>query len=231
MRRSEEDDEGWLTTFGDLVTLLLTFFAMIFAISSFGGKEDVKEAMESIAESLGADREQKEVSKANVILGKLEKSVEFTEEEREKLFAILKTLLEAKKEGAGIEIKVTDIGLVVKAKNPVLFNIGKAKLKEGAYPILNTIAEIYKAKQCEFSVYGHTCDLPIHTSEFPTNWELSTTRALSVVHYFQGIEIAGDKLSGAGCADLYPVAPNTDEANRKLNRRVEIFIDFGSKEL
>ncbi len=231
MRKSEEDEEGWLTSFGDIITLLLTFFVMIFAMSSFGGKEDVKEALESVAKSLGAEQKQKEVSKADVVLGKLDESVELTPEEYEMLLEIIETLMAVKGEFKGIEIKVTDLGLVVKAKNPILFDIGKTKLKKRAHPILNTIAEIYKAKQCEFSVYGHTCDLPIRSSRFPSNWELSGARALSVVHYFQNIEIPGDKLSGVGCAYLYPVAPNTSEDNRKLNRRVEIFIDFGSKEL
>jgi chemotaxis protein MotB len=74
-------------------------------------------------------------------------------------------------------------------------------------------------------VEGHTCDLPIQSGQYPSNWELSTARAAAVVRYL--IEDAGispDRLSASGYADSKPLAPNTCESNRAINRRVDIII-------
>lgn len=229
MKKIGEEQEPWMLTFGDITTLLLCFFVMIFASSSFRG-EIFKEYTKSITESLKTAWKEKP-KKEELIMKKLERSVDFTLEERSALVEAIHSIMELKDRMGGINVEVTDLGLVVKAESPILFKIAKADLREEAIPLLEGIIKIYNAKNCDISVYGHTCDLPIHTEEFQSNWELSCARALSVVKFFIKNNIKGENLSATGCADQYPVAPNTNEENRKLNRRVEIFLDFRTKKL
>ncbi len=230
-QRGDEGADDWMATYGDMVTLLLTFFLMLFSISTFAGAKGTRAALKEIAGSFDFPVTWKKEMKEEAIVGKLEESADFTQDERNELLDIIDKLLKVKDRYKDIEVKVTDLGLVVTAKSPIFFDIGRADLKPASHTLLDIITEIYQVKECELSVYGYTCDLPIHTRQFPSNKELSCARALSVVKYFQNIGIEGRRLSATGCADTYPVAENTCEANRKLNRRVEIYIDFGSKKI
>jgi len=107
----------------------------------------------------------------------------------------------------------------------VLFDIGRAELRPRAKHILSKVGAIVRNMPNEIAVEGHTCDLPIRTQQFPSNWELSTARATTVVRFLiDHAGIAPRRVSASGYADSRPLAPNDSEARRVSNRRVDIVI-------
>ncbi len=126
-----------------------------------------------------------------------------------------------------IKLQMMEKGLVITVVGDLLFDSGKAKIRSEAFPLLNKVSTILKDNMSQFNVgiEGHTDNTPIKHSGWKTNWELSTSRALSVLHYLvkdQGI--APERLSAIGYGEYRPVASNETKDGRKQNRRVEIVI-------
>jgi len=130
----------------------------------------------------------------------------------------------------GLEVEETSEGLKLRISDALLFERGKAELKPAARSVLDLVAGAIRARPGKVLVVGHTCDLPISTREFPSNWELSITRAINVIHYLESVGIPPDSLYAFGLADESPIVPNDSEVNRRKNRRVEIFVSYGMKE-
>jgi chemotaxis protein MotB len=107
----------------------------------------------------------------------------------------------------------------------VLFDSGHATLKTQSHPILGRIANLLRVSGgAPIQVEGYTDNVPIRSSQFPTNWELSTARATSVVRFLIGDDVAKQRLSAAGYADLHPAGSNGSPGGRSRNRRVEIVL-------
>ncbi|MHB1568066.1 MAG: OmpA/MotB family protein, partial [Solirubrobacteraceae bacterium] len=118
-------------------------------------------------------------------------------------------------------------GLVVQVlTDKLLFSSGQATLEPPGLPLLIEIAHLLNVDQRHpITVEGFTDNQPIHTAQFPSNWELSTDRATTVVRFLIAHGIAEPRLSAAGYADLHPVASNATAAGRARNRRVDIVLD------
>ncbi len=126
-----------------------------------------------------------------------------------------------------IKLQMMEKGLVITVVGDLLFDSGKSKIRTEAYPLLNKVSEVLKDNMSQFNVgiEGHTDNVPIKHSGWKSNWELSTSRALSVLHYLvkdQGI--APERLSAIGYGEYRPVDSNETAVGRKQNRRVEIVI-------
>jgi len=118
-------------------------------------------------------------------------------------------------------------GLVITFVADVLFDSGKAAIRSEAYPSLDKVAVVLKENVPELNVgiEGHTDNEPIRFSGWKSNWELSTSRALSVLHYLVNKKgIAPQRLSAIGYGEYRPVASNDTKEDRRLNRRVEVVI-------
>jgi len=122
----------------------------------------------------------------------------------------------------------------LEVSSAAFFDSGSAVLSNSGKSILRDVAANLKSdkfKDYRITVEGHTDDSPIHTAQFPSNWELSTARAAAVVHFFLDQGISAEKLRAAGYADTFPKAPNRDangnpiSANRAQNRRVVIKLE------
>jgi chemotaxis protein MotB len=125
-----------------------------------------------------------------------------------------------------IETTVARRGLAIRLlTDKVLFDTGQATLKPQSHSVLGRIAALLHARfQGPIQVEGYTDNVPIHSGQFPSNWELSTARATSVVRYLIGQGVVDQNLSAAGYADLHPVAANGTDLGRSRNRRVEIVL-------
>lgn len=122
-----------------------------------------------------------------------------------------------------VNVKITGKGLVLTLSDTVLFELGKADISKNAIVLLNKIGRIISKTPCDVRIEGHTDDFPIHNEKYPSNWELSTTRAVNVLRYFiEKANVSAQKLSAVGFGEYHPVAPNNFSANRAKNRRVEI---------
>ncbi len=125
-----------------------------------------------------------------------------------------------------IRLEMAEKGLVITFVAEVLFNSGKAKLRDESLPILDKVINILKDKAPSNSIgiEGHTDNEPIKYSRWKTNWELSAQRALSVLYYFEQSGIDSKRLSALGYGEYQPVASNDTSEGRQTNRRVEIVI-------
>jgi chemotaxis protein MotB len=120
-------------------------------------------------------------------------------------------------------IQKTEAGFKAVIPNPVLFASGDATLSEAIYPILDGIITIVRRNDLAIQVEGHTDNLPIETARFPSNWELSTMRAINILRYMQsGGGIPSNRLVAIGFAEYRPVADNDSPEGRGKNRRIEI---------
>ena len=156
-------------------------------------------------------------------------------EEREKAIAHMKNTYESlvgelKQEIKEGEIQITQLKdkLTVNMVDKVLFDSGSAAIKPKGQKVLDRVAEILKTvTDRQIKVEGHTDNVPISSAlaeRFPTNWELSTARATTVVRYLQGRGINASLLSAEGFSEYRPVAPNDTPENKSKNRRIEIVL-------
>lgn len=127
-----------------------------------------------------------------------------------------------------IKVRSSDTWLEIEIKDSVLFASGSARLQTEAIPVLEELAKIFSKLSNAIAVEGFTDDLPIGTDEFPTNWELSTARAASVVHLFTARGIEPARLSAVGYGEFQPIADNRTPEGRAANRRVVLVVSSSS---
>jgi len=126
-----------------------------------------------------------------------------------------------------VKLQMMDKGLVISFVADVIFDSGKAKIKTEAYPVLDKVARVLteNVPQLNVGIEGHTDNVPVKLSKWKSNWELSSARSLSVLHYLVDKKgISPDRLSAIGYGEYHPVASNDTRVGRQANRRVEIVI-------
>lgn len=126
-----------------------------------------------------------------------------------------------------VQVQMADKGLVITFVSEVLFNSGEADLRKESFEKLNKVASVLKTTVSDLNIgiEGHTDNVPIKHSGWKSNWELSTARALSVLHYLADKQdINPKRLSATGYGEFQPLASNASKEGRERNRRVEIVI-------
>lgn len=237
-RRKEDEslDKGspaWMTTYSDMVTLLLAFFIILFSFSTID-EFKFEQAMASLQKALGI------LDGGKTIVTK-EPLVDFTDltlEERMELRDIQQMeevirLLEDHLREAGVyehvTITIEERGAIVKFADQVLFDSGRAVLRLEALDILHEVAVVLNDIPNHIRIEGHTDNRPINTVQFPSNWELSTTRATNVLRYLVEEEgISPTRISAAGYGEYRPIETNSTPEGRQANRRVDIVILYMS---
>ena len=230
-KKLEPEDEGmpgapfWMTTYGDMVTLLLTFFILMFAMSSIN-EQKFLQAANSLAQALG-------VLEKNVgVIGELSPAIGTTGVAREQIdmIASMERIAEVFQEEELQDlatVEVTGPGeVLIRLGDQVLFDPGESQLKPQALRVLREIANSIRDQTETVYVEGHTDNLPISTPEFPSNWELSSARALSVLRLLEDMGIPPEQLAAVGHSQYVPLGPNDTPANRAKNRRVELYITW-----
>lgn len=223
----EEADEGapaWMATFSDLATLLLTFFVLLLSFAEMDVKE-FRQLLGSIRDAFGSQMEDEGKIEARsttpVELNDKPSTPLVNIAESSAIRAVRRTFQAAGVDEA-VDVLLNERGIVVRIRDAILFDPGSDYLYPKAKPVIDKIAGLSKTFKGDISIEGHTDDAPIHTSRFPSNWELAAGRAASVVRYLlSSTKIDRDRLKIAGYADTRPVAPNTNRDNRAKNRRVE----------
>jgi chemotaxis protein MotB len=254
-----ENEERWLLTYADMITLLMTLFMVLFAISSVNtSKLDAlsKSLSEAISgkivtggpsiQQTGAEQKTDtaspeppipairpvvEVKPSTSQSSKSASSAAKSAAEREQEdFKELKRKIDAYAKEHGLQNKLqTDVahrGLVIRLlTDRVLFASGSAQLEPPSTGLLSTLARLLVLEvRHPIVVEGHTDNHPISSPQFPTNWELSTSRATQVVRFFIRQGVAPRRLQAAGLAAQRPIASNLNDAGRSRNRRVEIVL-------
>ncbi len=231
-RPKNEEHEGgserWLLTYSDMITLLMAFFIMMYSMSVLNIAK-FHEAAISIRSGFGGlvDGQGKSVLNASGQLGiKPSPIMGSSVGVPWKVVKEIHSMVKKEHFGRAVSMRIDERGLIVSlVTDKVLFARGQAELSPMAKRILGKIAGILRGVPNQIRIEGHTCDLPVSSRRYPSNWELSTSRATNVVRYLiEHKEIPTDRLSAAGYADSKPLLPNTSEVNRAMNRRVDIVI-------
>lgn len=214
----------WMTTFSDMMTLLLVFFVLILSYSTIE-LEKFKGAMSSMKGALGIMPEMGSAVPS--------RKIQFNERMTPKNVDIRKHMEDFEKamKESGlqdmVEAEATASGVHIRLGDNVLYDIGKAEIKNTAYSILAEISEMLLDGHKEVFVEGHTDNIPINTPKYPSNWELSTARAMSVIRYLNKVQkIPMKYMAAVGHGEYRPIVPNNSRSNRAKNRRVEIFIKW-----
>ncbi len=152
--------------------------------------------------------------------------IQSLEEEVDRLSQIKAELQQKLKGVQGISFNRDDRGLVITFLDEILFDSGKATIKSSAYSALDKVASVLTSKAADLNigVEGHTDNEPIKRSGWKSNWELSTARATSVLHYLISKGVSPEKLAAIGYGEYRPVASNETKDGRRKNRRVEVVI-------
>jgi chemotaxis protein MotB len=230
-KKPEDGEDSFMVCYSSLMILLLTFMILMVTLAQ------VKEPRfrKAIGSVKGAFAFLPHTGGDNPIAdgtaGFLPEEVpgEPDTAEEEELGAYEQAVQEIKEraglpELAGLEIEERDTGLAIRVSDGLLFARGSADIREQFKPVLDLVAETIKLRPGKVSVVGHTCDLPIATDAFQSNWELSIVRAVRVIQWLEDRGIDPQLLYAYGLADQQALAPNDGEDNRRRNRRVEIFI-------
>jgi len=116
-------------------------------------------------------------------------------------------------------------GVFVEIKEAILFESGSAEIKESGLGVLKQLEGIINEFENNIVIEGHTDNIPMTREPYPSNWELSTARAVSVVRHLSEVEnVNPNRLSATGYGEYRPIAPNDTSENRNINRRVNILI-------
>jgi len=149
------------------------------------------------------------------------------------LYQKLRTLTENRSSEKDISVGYSSEGIVLRLSDHALFDVGVAEISPKAVELLKKVGAIIADSPYEVRVEGHTDNAPIKTSRYPSNWELSTARAVNVLRYFvDTCGISSGRISAEGFGEYHPIVPNDRASNRTQNRRVEIiFLHTGSNKL
>jgi chemotaxis protein MotB len=224
--------ERWLLTYADMITLLLIFFIIMYMMSQVD-RAKFEQLAQILSQTFGGNK-----SVLNMYnLGILEKNLHAGEEERNAKKSYNKATQEFEKEIQAKLISVTkdERGTVIRMSSDFYFASGSADLTPLAYEVLQKLQTILDSVSNDVQVEGHTDNVPINiysalAQQYPTNWELSSQRAINVLKFFERQGIVKKRLSAIGLADNKPLKPNTSDENRSANRRVEIIIVDNQKE-
>lgn len=206
-RRQPRDDEGegsafWLITYSDMTTLLLTFFLLMFSftVMSDDAQHELLHQLNKV-DTPKAERGQ--------------------EQEKASLEAVARDIA-AQFKDREVFVEASEGEVTVGLSNEVTFASGDAALSPAALEPLGKAAEILARLPNAIRVEGHTDDVPIATARFPSNWHLSTARALAVLRFLSARGVDPHRLQAVGYGSVQPRVPNASAADRAANRRIEI---------
>lgn len=237
-KREEESDnhERWLVSYADFITLLFAFFVVMYAISSVN-ENKYRELTQSIGSAFGVKvvptviNENPPVSIVPPAITRplRKKATTSTEirKEREKMTGIgrdlMKVLSPLINEGK-VKVIQSARGVNVEINASVLFAPAEARLSRQSEEVLQAVAQILKDEPNDIQVEGFTDNTPISSAQYPSNWELSSARASSVVRLFVDQGIAGERMVAIGRSSNSPIDDNATPDGRSRNRRVALTV-------
>jgi chemotaxis protein MotB len=207
-----DNEEGWLTTYLDTMTLLLVLLVVMLAFSGNGIVQSVAERSSKTAPTAIAQRSDAATESPP--------STPINNDARALLDG-----LPMDKLGQNIDVIVNEKSVSFRINSEILFSSGQADLSLEGLAVLRQLIPVLKASTHTITVEGHTDAVPIRSARYPSNWELSGSRAGSVVRYLESNGIDSRRLKAVGYADTRPLADNSTAEGRASNRRVELILE------
>jgi len=205
-----EETELWMLPYSTLMLTLVILFIMFYAFS-YSGSVEYETALSDLAETNPNDPRVKQM-KQEIALAQN-----------------IRDFIEKNKMTDKIQLVITPHHIKIKMESFALFDSGSAELKPGIGSFLEYLYEQLKPMSNMVVAEGHTDNIPIHTAQYNSNWELSSARAFSVIYYFINKGLAPDRLIAHGLGEFRPAAPNETETDRAKNRRIEITVVRGAQ--
>ncbi|HVJ07542.1 MAG TPA: flagellar motor protein MotB [Acidisarcina sp.] len=231
--------DRWLVSYADFITLLFAFFVVLYAASKADTKKQVQFALaiDSAFRSLGLFAGDKAAQNRLNAMAQAQETPANIEIENEllippqvrqdfqKIQKNLEGLLSAQIAQHTVSIHIGHDGLVISLREAGFYDSGSAVPHSNTVPILNRIADVLRSTPYDLRIEGHTDNVPIHTDQFESNWELSAVRATRLARIFVvDHNFAPERLSAAGYAEFHPVASNASAEGRGQNRRVDVIV-------
>ncbi len=222
-----ENSERWLLTYADMITLLMAFFIMMYSMSVMNLRK-FNEVAFSIRSGFGGMLTGRGLHLLNQPAGKHVNGPKDSGAEREALATVRKnltTFLMLRKLQSKVSVQQDSRGTVISMMtDSLLFPRGSAAPTPRANEVLTEVGRLLRGMDNDIVIEGHTCNLPIATSTYPTNWELSAARACTVLRFLTRTGIPSWQMCAVGYGETRPMAPNDSEAHREKNRRVDVVI-------
>lgn len=241
-----QDTGRWLISYADFITLLFAFFVVMYSISqvnqvkyedlssslvqAFDNRQTTNQPIQfgEISRSLnpitGDDIEQPELDSDNIDAGLIDSENFATTEEFKELENGLRNSLGDLINQDLAEIKSDANWINITLRSALLFPLGSDELNQGADILLEEVSKLINTNNQMILVHGHTDNIPIATERFPSNWELSSARAVAVVRKMQNLSVYAPRMAIQGHGEYLPIVSNDTSANRAKNRRVVISI-------
>ncbi|GAB4387899.1 MAG: OmpA family protein [Thermodesulfovibrionales bacterium] len=216
--RDHENSDRWIVSYADFITLLFAFFTTMYAISHVDSGK-LEEFAGSVRSALRAEGGAQGGSLP--AFGGISAAYPDPAGIEERLRKAIGGLDSRQAMG----LRSDERGVVLSIGDRVLFDSGGAEIKESATQAIAAVAGVIAAVPNDVAIEGHTDSVPISNSRYPSNWELSTARAASVLEALVARHgLPPERFSVAGYAEFRPVAPNETPEGRAKNRRVDIII-------
>lgn len=232
--KSEEKNDRWIVSYADLLTLLFCFFVVMYSISSLDASKysTLSETLEDQLGSLVAENQAAENQTAKnsdqapldldkrfsqTLLDKAEREIDQIAKDVELEFG---QLIDEQR----VQVKRNKFWLEVEFKSNLLYPSGSSQLLNDARPILVSLAQRLAPMNNRLNIEGFTDNIPISNELFPSNWELSAARAATVVRLFESNGVAPNRMASIGYGEHQPVADNSTDQGRAMNRRVVVVV-------
>ncbi|MBT3182925.1 MAG: flagellar motor protein MotB [Nitrospina sp.] len=242
----EEEDEhecpqgapSWVMTFADLVTLLMVFFILLFAMGSIE-EEKWKQMKSSLKDALGQEnipeagiREGLDVIKEKVLdettIHAVDEVGAMVAKEVEEIASEVEEFVFKNKLAGKVEVSSDERGAIITLSDTVMFPPGKSRMTYTGDEIIKQVFDILKQFSYQVKIEGHTDNVPMNTAQYPSNWELSAARAAEVARKLVKAGFNPTNLSIEAFAQYRPKVPNDSRQGRATNRRIEIVYQRGS---
>jgi chemotaxis protein MotB len=228
MAESENGSGEWLTTYADFITLLMTFFVMMFALTSGVDKHKFEAMLGVFQNGKGVLKQQKEI----------QTKIPPKKEHRKQNWHEFNQLIKERNLKNQVQFKMVPNGVYITLGGPVTFKTYSAELKPQVGEILRTIAQSiknYSYEQLKYvKVFGNTDSRPVadNAIKFPSNWALGAARAIRVVQFLdKHSNVPTKKFEAVSFGKYHPVASNETEVGRRKNRRVKIYVEYADKQV
>jgi chemotaxis protein MotB len=241
-RKSNVSRDRWLVSYADFITLLFGFFVVLYAFAKADQKKQmqVAESIDTAFHSLGlfpdatrrptsvssaANGTEKPVIPMNIVMGEDVLSPAKVSDDLNHIRRELDQTLSNQVAQHTVSIQMGRDGLVISLREAGFFSSGSATPRPETLPTLRQIAASLGRTPYNLRIEGHTDNVPIHNSEFDSNWELSAARATRIARIFLDLKaMPPDRISAAGYAEYHPVTSNNTAEGRAENRRVDLVV-------
>lgn len=241
-RRKKKPSGGpapWIVTYSDMMSLLLTFFILLYSISTVDAQK-FKNITEYLQLALSGD------GRPEILDGGTQQTpnpmdedpfaeVENPQDEQlepasieiQQMYTKVRSYIRDLELEAEVSVMMRSSGVFVEIKDAILFESGSAELKPSGIELLGKLEGMLNDFENDIVVEGHTDNVPMSSALYPSNWELSTARAVSVLRYLYEVkDVEPTRLSARGYGEYSPLVPNDSPENRARNRRVNLLIVF-----